>query len=381
MLDFSYIQEQLGTFSLYQAEEVSRRKAQLDAVKALMRELALTGEQLEFEKSKEAGKKDELVAVPLEHIALRKSANPRPPFITVAATDGSQIYPDHHIDPQCYLLNISQIVFHYGTLKPAEMTTFQSLRYREQDRKDFEGLTTDTTEEMVSILRDQLEMERLLEISKNAQQPDMPLVAIADGTLVRWMLKALNNKQLEDAFVKRYADVLREFRKAYMPFCSYQSQPNHREVVKLLETRVSMPLDTLRDRQVFAHFLETGERSALFATTSHIMKDYAEEDRICYFYVKVGGLRGSAEEVARVEVPRWLADDPHLLDIIHAVVLDQAQKGDGYPVILVEAHERAVIRAHEKEIFYRLLNRQLRENGMGNITYSRKQLSKRRPMV
>lgn len=385
MLDFNYIQEALSTFSLHQASENERRKSQLEAALALLRELHETGEEIDpsqeqDESRKDEKKKDELVAKPIEHVATKENASSRPSIITVLATDGSQIYPDHHIDPPCYLLNVSQIVFRYGTTHPAEMNTHQELRYREQDRLDFPSLTTDTTAEMVSLLRDQLEMDRLLTISEQAFTENIPQMAIGDGTLVRWMLNALNNRPLEEALVERYISVLRRFREMKLPYFSYQSQPNHREVIKLLETRLG-DLDTLRDRVLFTQYLKLGERSALFETTSHIMKEYAPEDRICYFYVKVSGATSSSSEVARIEMPCWIADDAHLTDLVHAVVLDQCAKGDGYPVILMEAHERAIIRTHEKEIFYRLLNRQLRENGMGNISYSRKQMSKRRPTV
>ncbi|SVC62326.1 uncharacterized protein METZ01_LOCUS315180, partial [marine metagenome] len=47
--------------------------------------------------------------------------------------------------------------------------------------------------------------------------------------------------------------------------------------------------------------------------------------------------------------------DSQLLDRVHAGVLDQAQKGDGYPVSLAEAHERAVVRGADREAFYRYL--------------------------
>ncbi|HIC70299.1 MAG TPA: hypothetical protein EYO90_12345, partial [Candidatus Latescibacteria bacterium] len=61
------------------------------------------------------------------------------------------------------------------------------------------------------------------------------------------------------------------------------------------------------------------------------------------------------EEIARVEVPKWVAEDPPLLDLVHAVVCDQADKGQGYPVSLSEAHEKAVVRGADRESFYHYL--------------------------
>ncbi len=49
-------------------------------------------------------------------------------------------------------------------------------------------------------------------------------------------------------------------------------------------------------------------------------------------------------------------------------------------MILSEAHERAVIRTQEKALFYELIERQMSGAGLP-YTCSRKQASKRRPMV
>ena len=79
-------------------------------------------------------------------------------------------------------------------------------------------------------------------------------------------------------------------------------------------------------------------------------------------------------------MPLWVADDPHLEDLIHAVVLSECEKGDGYPMILTEAHERAVIRGHERQLFYDMIEREMTGRGLP-YTGSRKQASKRRPPV
>ena len=60
-------------------------------------------------------------------------------------------------------------------------------------------------------------------------------------------------------------------------------------------------------------------------------------------------------EIARIEVPEWVVEGPELLDLVHATVCDQAEKGNGYPVALSEARERAVVRGTDREIFYKFL--------------------------
>ena len=129
----------------------------------------------------------------------------------------------------------------------------------------------------------------------------------------------------------------------------------------------------LVDRLVFERTLQVGERSALFESGSHIQREYGPHHRICYFYVRL------PEEVGRVELPAWVAEQPGWLDLIHAVVVDQAEKGGGYPIILTEAHERAVIRAQEKALFYRILEREMQRAGLRGYAGSQKAASKRAP--
>jgi hypothetical protein len=50
-----------------------------------------------------------------------------------------------------------------------------------------------------------------------------------------------------------------------------------------------------------------------------------------------------------------VAEDEEMLALVHTCVCDQAEKGQGYPVALSEAHERAVVRGADRETFYRFL--------------------------
>ena len=89
--------------------------------------------------------------------------------------------------------------------------------------------------------------------------------------------------------------------------------------------------------------------------------------------------------IGELEMPEWVATggDEHgpWLDLVHAVLLDQCEKGGGYPIVLQEAHERAVVRTREKEMFYSILARQARGAGAAAPTYSGKSASKRMPRV
>jgi hypothetical protein len=96
--------------------------------------------------------------------------------------------------------------------------------------------------------------------------------------------------------------------------------------------------------------------------------------RIVFFYLHVG------TEIVRVEVPQWVAASPTLLDLVHAVAYDQAQKGMGYPIALAEAHQHAVVRGAERDLFYEMVTTVLLRRGM-RATISPKNLGKRRMTV
>ena len=124
--------------------------------------------------------------------------------------------------------------------------------------------------------------------------------------------------------------------------------------------------------------LGPGHRSPLYRS-SHLAARFAlglaTGQEWSHFYYLNGG-----SEIARVEVPDWLADDPELLALSHAMLVKQCQLGLGYPVAISEAHEQAVITGHDREEFRRLTLMLLEQQGLPTPE-SAKATSKRRPWV
>ena len=99
------------------------------------------------------------------------------------------------------------------------------------------------------------------------------------------------------------------------------------------------------DRDVFGALLDDGERSDVNLTTSSIVERSYGDHAVHFFYLNAGA------EIARVEIPEWVADSPELLSLVHAGIVDQCRKGHGYPVAISEAHEQAVVTAGDREEF------------------------------
>jgi len=386
MIDFQRLAGQLSHFASYRREEDARHADRLARALAALADADGAWEALAESAAGADG--GPLRAVPLDPPAGRTAAPERPPTVTVVATDGSQIFPDRHVEPACYLLNVGRVALQYGVSEPPLIVAEPELRYRAADLADLaedddDGAPSfDLTAEVVSALRDELELRWLCDTALEARRSGRPLVALADGTLIRWMLRGMKNRRLEDRLLDRYVAELDRFRADGVPVASYVSRPANAEVVNLLRLHLgeddwSEAPDSLRglhDRHLFESVLAPGERSARFASRSRVLERYGEH-RVVAFYVHTGA------EVGRVEMPWWVAASDEMRALVHAVVVDQCRKGGGYPVVLQEAHQRAVVRAEEKEIFHRVLARTLRDAGGVLPTYSGKAASKRAPRV
>jgi len=392
MLDLRQLRDQLDAFEAHETDRMDRRRAQEERAEAL---LGTCHEHWqEVRTAVDSAQPRRLVAQMQEPPAAAHAAPERPSPITVVATDGSQIYPDRHVEPPFFLLNVSQVAFQYGTREEARLDTTPQLHFREDVDARFDARVETITTELVSALRDELELEKLLEGATAARVSGRPLVALADGTLIRWMVRGMDREALENELLARYTEHLDGFRRKGLALASYVSLPASTEVVNLLrfvggdleasppdighEGPTTPPLDGLLDRHVLDMVLDDGERSAVFGSASHVQGEYPTGTEIAFFYVKVPG--PAEGELGRVEVPRWVADDSGLLDRVHATVLRECEKGEGYPLALSEAHERAVVRASERDAFFRLMERRLRRAGLGPIG-SRKRHSKQRPRV
>jgi len=432
MLDLSQLREQLESVPETQADTRELRRRQVDRAKAALHAIAPTWR--EVRKQVQQAQPRHLVADMRAAPTERHPPPRRPDTVTVVATDGSQIFPDRHVEPTYFLLNIGCVAFQYGTTESPVLDAVPDLRFPDNLEAHFDEVMATMTTEVVSALRDEQELRELLSLSRTARQSGRPIVALADGTLIRWMLRGMQNREVEQALIQRYTRMLQGFMDDDLPIGSYISMPGNTEVVNLLRHHLGeldddpsgdgvsgerapdvgdppdnatdlkidpttdpttnpatnpatdpdrdgadVSLTGLLDRHVFAATLAPEERSALFGSTSHIQREYPPGNEICYFYLHVP-VSEHQTEIARVEVPAWVADRPDVVDLIHAVVLRECQKGSGYPLVLSEAHERAVIRGPEREAFQHLLDRMLRRAGLPP-TDSRKRRSKQRPKV
>ena len=316
------------------------------------------------------------------------AALPRPRQISIAATDGSQIFPDRHEVSSCYLINIGYILLHYGTVDKPLMNSKPTLYYKEDEvYEEWGGRRMFVNRDLVGFKRSLMEFTELAELALAGGEEGYRVMALSDGTLILWNLEGKPQDFKED-YMERTLEGFERLRQAGIPVAGYISQPGSQELINALklglcplekadcdrcpwkaENQLCMapeeietlreklwqgrglpcsPLEGVTDAVLLRRVLKPGERTPVFGSSSKILKEYGDH-RIYFFYLHVG------TEIGRVEIPQWVADDRELLDLVHACVYDQAEKGQGYPITLAEAHERAVVRSADREAFYRFL--------------------------
>lgn len=311
-----------------------------------------------------------------EHPATVYDAPPPPADFRVVAVDGSHVDVDRHMPARCFLINIGVSVLTYGASPGADLHNEPTL-YASDDEMAIRDPATyreQPIEGAVLAAKRTVEEVRALARTVADLPPTTPTLAVMDGSLAMIGLSGAGNqdfvlRELVDEGYGREMDRLAELSRARpISLAGYVSLPGSVEVVRALRL-MSCSYDGLEagyrcgirgpgrepcagcvggllDRDVFARLLAPGQRSALFSTSFSGVDRYYAAD-VSFFYVNVG------REIARVEVPSWVAEDEARLSLAHSLVIDQCDRGRGYPVALMEAHEQAVVSGPDRRFFVR----------------------------
>jgi len=338
-----------------------------------------------------------LVAGLLDELDRKYFSLPSPPDYTVIATDGSHIEIDRHQSVRCYLLNISEITLNYGQKPDAVLNSLPRLYANEQDlviSPPYGQGRDQLVEGNLLAARRSIEECRHLADLALALPPESTVLALLDGTLMLWGLdpypEYITDILLDKGLIKQFDQLKLATKDKKIVFGSYISSPRSNDVVNVLRI-ASCPheavncdkycnagkqdcgdLARITDSQLFISLLAPGERSALFASRSKIIKGHYDQHEVLFFYLRV------EDEIARVELPVWVASSPTQIDMMHGMILDQCRKGDGYPVALSEAHEQAVVTISDRENFWQLVESSLIEDHLPVYTTGKSRSKKMR---
>ena len=341
------------------------------------------------------------MARPVEPLNAIYDLPARPLDYALIATDGSQIDVERHGMAACYVINIGRVYLRYGARPAAKLSSRPTLYFRDEDLYLSDGVRRIAIEgNYLSAKRDIEEGLALAELADEFLAADLPSLALQDGTLVRWTLAGAE-KVVQDQFLQPYLRYLDAMRERGIPVASYISRPRAPEVAGSIRLMFCPDVDLaqargarcsecsdvaagrepscsvcqgLTDAEILADLLAEGQRGPLFASMSRINVEAYGPHLIHFFYLRVG------REIARVEVPRWVAEDRALVDRTHTLVYDQCMKGQGYPVALARAHEQAIVRAADRRAFLGIVEGSLLRAELP-ASDSRKRESKERQAV
>jgi hypothetical protein len=296
---------------------------------------------------------------------------PGPERVTFIASDGSQILPNRHAITLYYLINTGCIIYRHGSnQKPETYRPPPVLCYSPDELFDEQDHLISPGE--VNVKRDLAEVQVLADVAP-AYTPLEPVVTLLDGQLTLRVIDLPFDQQ--EARQRDHIAQLDRLRQAKALVAGYVDRPRSTFVLALLhlasldpaaiteESLRQNPFRHLTDLDLFT-FLGPGQRSALFAVKSKSYEIYRYAGHgIHFFYLNVSSQTG-APQLARVEIPAWLADNPSAVDTLHAVVVRQARITGGYPYVLARADELAVISGEEHEAVEMMLAVEMRRQGL-----------------
>jgi hypothetical protein len=335
---------------------------------------------LEFEQEVHAIKQPLLIPAwkgllgPVVHVIPEKN-----PYIVVSV-DGSQIYYDKHQGPPCFLINIGFIQLSYGLAgKAVSYGTQPFLTTKFDENNDF------ASPDFVNMQREAYEfdfaLEQMLKIKQN--HSEVASACLFDGSLIFFHLDT-QDMELKDRFLDYYCSILEKFYQNKMLIAGYMSLPRTKELVNLCKLKLAQGddqalhhtsiIDRLTDVDIVNLYLKPYQRSIIFKSKAPICYMYPSHLQPYFCYLHVGA------EIVRLEFPAWIGKSDALVDQLCSIALDQALKGRGYPVCLFEAHEQAVIKACDRDFFYRMIER-LSCKKSQNYAISQKSIKKQQPIL
>ena len=332
-------------------------------------------------------------------------APPSPPTDwSVVSVDGSHIDIDRHLPLPCYLINLGGCVLTYGDSSDAEFFSESKLGATQTDLylsdPDSANQEEPITGPLLGTIRTIQELKMLAKVVQECP-PELPVLALVDGTLVLWGLSGqgyrpfVRRELLQNGLFPALESlrILSETRA--ISLAAYVSLPRTTEVTNTMRASlcphpvslcqsncnhnrsIQSPCDisnNILDREVFSNLLREGERSSIYRTDPQAAQEYYGEHQVYFYYLNSG------EEIARIEIPGWVAKDERLLSLGHGLIMEQCKKGNGYPVAISEAHEQAVINGADRYLFKEMVNQALERQGINTYT-SQKDRSKRMPWL
>jgi len=293
------------------------------------------------------------------------------------AVDGSQIPPSRDFSVPVGAVQVGWFENpHAPGGQYVKDLTFEVLAPGElAEETDDAGGAGDFPDSGVNLRRFELECRAIVEYIQAHRNKDPAPLCFFDGSLVVSFARHMR-PNLRRAYVEAVAAMLHASQTQRVPLVGYVDTSFARDLVAMLARLYGLPsAPRLSDGALLRARMQWGDRSQAYvcARDDDVLHEYGPQARqVCFAYLKTTAERAPA----RLEFPRWLAEDEAELERVLNLVRAECVVGNGYPYALETADAVAVIGLQDRERFYATFQQFAEKQGL-LLRYSRKALSKR----
>jgi hypothetical protein len=227
----------------------------------------------------------------------------------------------------------------------------------------------------VDLRRFEMECRAIVKYIDARSSADSVPLCFFDGSLVVSFAQHMGPR-LRRRYVDAVTAMLRAAQEKRVPLVGYVDTSFARDLATMLFYLFRLPpAPRLSDGVLLGPQMDWGDRSQVYicARDDKVLSEYGRQAReVCFTYLKTT----AAGPPARLEIPRWLAEDEVELERTLNLVRAECIVGNGYPYALETADSVAVISIRDRERFYATFQQFAEKEGLA-LRYSRKALSKR----
>lgn len=279
--------------------------------------------------------------------------------VAVGAVDGSQIYSDKNFEIPIAVIQTSGVFNRHTENSDYKQETGAAVI----TPGEFEAASVYSFgSEYVDARRFSMECDTIIRLMKEHEK----LYILLDGALILSHINVLN-RNIREIYINAIVKLLSASRETRNTIIGFIDTTMPRDITLMMHFLFGLKKTKLSDTHLFSHLL-WGERTAAFLcdrddrrgdVSSSVLDNYGLfKNSIAFFYMRLGNGLPS-----RVEFPAWVhekEDIDKLADIIRA----QCVIRGNYPDILMRAHDAAVIRMSEHDLFYGMFDNFCKVHGI-----------------
>ncbi len=277
--------------------------------------------------------------------------------VALGAVDGSQIYSDKSYDMPIAVLQASRIFNRHTTDNDYKQDTEASIITPDEFE---EASVYSFGSEYVDARRFSMECDSIASLIKEHEN----LFVLLDGALILSHINVLNTN-IRQIYMTAVLKLLDTSKKTGNPVIGFIDTTMPRDITLIMHFLFKLKKSKLSDTHLFSG-LQWGERTAAFVCdrddrrgeeSKSVLDSYGLfRNDIAFFYMRL-----SSGLPARIEFPAWALEEvDKIADIIRA---ESIIRGN-YPDILMRAHDAAVIRMNEHDLFYGMLDNFCKAHGI-----------------